>query len=94
MLGLLRFNKDGGEREFFTEYPASRSGTQSTPVLTLKGINPIIADEIVDRLILAHYPSADVLTEMTMSAEFRAVSHLRAEEIELALIWPFSMVVN
>jgi len=48
----------------------------------------------VDRLILAHYPSADVLNEMTMSAEHRAVSHLRDEAIELGLIWPFSMVVN
>ena len=42
-------------------------------------------------MILAHYPSAGVFTEMITSSEYRAVSHLRTEAIELGLIWPFSM---
>ena len=48
----------------------------------------------MDRLILAHYPSAEVFIEMVTSAEYRAVSPLRTEAIELGLIWPFSMVVD
>ncbi len=94
MLNLLRFKEDGGERKFFTEYGAPRGGTRPTPVLILKGITAIIGEEMVDRLILAYYPSVEVFTEMIRSAEYQAVSHLRTEAIELGLIWPFSMVVN
>ncbi len=92
MLNLLRFKEDGGERKFFTEYGAP--STRPTPVLIVKGVTAIIGEEIVDRLILAHYPSAEVFTEMIRSAEYQAVSHLRTEAIELGLIWPFSMVVE
>jgi len=49
---------------------------------------------MLDRLNLAHYRFADVFTEMIRSAEYRAVSHLPTEAIELGLIWPFSMVVD
>jgi len=94
MLNFLRFNADGGERKFFTEYAAPRGGIRPTPVLNLKGLTAVIGEEIVDRLILAHYPSVDVFTEMISSSEYRAVSHLRTEALELGLIWPFSMVVD
>ena len=47
-----------------------------------------------NRLILAHYPSGQVFTDMIRSAEYQAVSRVRTEAIELGLIWPFSMVVN
>ncbi len=94
MLNMLRFKKDGGERKFFMEYGALRGGYRPDPVLMLKGIGPVIAEEVVDRLILARYPSTEVFTEMVTSPEYRAVSHLRTEEIELELIWPFSMVAE
>lgn len=91
MLNLLRFKKDGGERKFFTKYGAPRGGFRPVPVLMAKGITPIIGQVVVDRLILARYPSAKAFSEMIASAEYRAVSHHRTEAIELGLIWPFSM---
>ncbi len=94
MLNLLRFKKDGGERKFFLEYGAPRGGHRPDPVLILKGIGAVIADEVVDRLILVRYPSGEVFREMITSAEYRAVSHLRTEAIELGLIWPFSSVAE
>ncbi len=94
MLNLLRFKPDGAETKFFTEYGAPRDGFRPTPVLLLKGVTSVIADEVVDRLVLAHYPSAEVFIEMVTSAEYRAVAPLRIEAIELGLIWPFSMVVE
>ena len=48
----------------------------------------------MDRLILVRYPSGEVFREMITSAEYRAVSHLRTEAIELGLIWPFSSVAE
>ena len=94
MLNMLRFKKDGGERKFFLEYGAPRGGHKPDPVLILKGIGAVIADEVVDRLILVRYPSSEVFRGMITSPEYRAVSHLRTEAIELGLIWPFSSVAE
>lgn len=94
MLNLLRFKKDGGERKFFLEYGAPRGGHRPDPVVILKGIGPVISEEIVDRLILVRYPSAEVFIGMLGSPEYRAVSHLRTEAIELGLILSFSMVTD
>ena len=92
MLNMLRFKPEGGERKFFLEYGAPREGHRPDPVLMLKGLGPVIADEAVDRLILVRYPSVEVFTAMVASPEYQAVSHLRTEAIELGLIWAFTKV--
>ena len=44
-----------------------------------------------DRLTIRKYPTKEAVLDLGASAEYRAVSHLRTEAIELGLIWPFSM---
>lgn len=96
MLNLLRFKEDGGRKAFFVKYgvPSGRhiKARGGGPVLILKGIGPVIADEEVDRLILVMYPSAKTFREMVTSDEYKAILPLRAEAIELGLVWPFSRV--
>jgi uncharacterized protein (DUF1330 family) len=91
VLNLLRFKNDGDERKFFEKYEAPRGGIRPVPVLIGKGITPIIGKEVVDRLILARYPSQEQFQEMVTSDEYRQQSPFRTKVIEMGLMWPFSM---
>lgn len=98
MLNLLRFKKDGGQDAFFLKYGAA-SGRHlgevgAAPVLVLKGLGAVIPQEEVDRLILVKYPSVKLFVEMVTSDEYQKILPLRADAIELGLIWAFSMVTK
>lgn len=91
MLNMLRFKQEGGERKFFLNDGAPRDGIRPVPVLIGKGITPIIGKEVVERLILARYPSKEQFLKMLTSDEYAQASHIRTEAIEMDLVWPFSM---
>jgi uncharacterized protein (DUF1330 family) len=91
MLNMLRFKNEGGEQKFFLNDGAPRDGFRPVPVLIGKGITPIIGKEVVDRLILARYPSKEQFLNMRTSDEYGQVSHFRTEAIEMGLVWPFSL---
>ena len=91
ILYILRFKNEGGERKFFLNDRAPRDGFRPVPVLIGKGITPIFGKEVVDRLILARYPSKEQFLKMLTSNENGQASPFRTEAIEMDLVWPFSM---
>lgn len=98
MLNLMRFKEDGGRQTYYSKYagPALRliQALGGEPVLILKGIVPVMANEEVDRLFLVMYPSAQSFHDMITSQEYRAIAHHRTEAIELGLIWSFARLIE
>ena len=94
MLNLLRFKDDAGKAMYYQQYGAKATqfirALGGGPVIILKGIAPVIADEEIDRLILVMYPSAEAFRGMVTSSDYQAIMHLRTDAIELGLVWPFS----
>ncbi len=93
MLNLLRFKEDDGESKYFNEYGAKAiamiTARNGWPVLSVQGIGPVIATEQIDRLILVRYPSVESFRDMIESEEYQLIAHLRAESIQLGLLFPF-----
>jgi len=96
MLNLLRFKPDGGRQMYFTKY-----GPKVSPMISklgggmkyaLKGEAAVIGTEVVDRLILVHYPDPKGFEGMIASDAYKAVSHFRTDAIELGLLFPFTII--
>ena len=94
MLNLLRFKPEGGREKYYGQYGAGVTPLMAKscdrPVLRMKGVASVIADETIDDCILVVYPSDAAFRAMITSDDYRAIAHYRTESIELGLIWPFS----
>jgi uncharacterized protein (DUF1330 family) len=96
MLNLLRFKPDGGREMYYQKYGAAVGQMIAKlgggPKIFLKGQAAVIADEVIDRLILVHYPNPEGFQSMIASDEYKAISHLRTDAIESGQVFPFSII--
>jgi uncharacterized protein (DUF1330 family) len=93
MLNLLRFNGDGGVAGY-GDYGSSVvpliQGAGGAPMLSARGITPIISNQEIDSMILVAYPSHEAFLSMLRSDAYRTISSKRTNSIELGLNFPFS----
>jgi uncharacterized protein (DUF1330 family) len=96
MLNLLRFKSDGGREMYYQKYGAAVSPMIAKlgggSKFILKGEAAVIADEVIDRLILVHYPDPKKFQAMIASDEYKAIAHFRTDAIELGQLFSFAMV--
>ena len=93
MLNLLRFSGDTGVAGY-GDYGSSVvpliQGAGGAPMLSARGITPIISNQEIDSMILVAYPSHEAFLSMVQSDVYRTISHKRTNSIELGLNFPFS----
>ena len=93
MLNLLRFKPDGGREQYFTQYAVKMQtlmqSSHGGPVMLLKGVTPVFAEEEIDQLILIQYPSMMLFRDMVYGPEYKEVAHLRTDAIELGGLHAF-----
>jgi uncharacterized protein (DUF1330 family) len=98
MLNLLRYQPDGG-RERYAEYAAA-----AQPFLDSVGGSVVYAGDCStlvvgpdahrwDAMLVVRYPSRSAFAEMVANPDYQAITHLRSEALEEAVLqathaWP------
>lgn len=91
MLNLLAFRPDGG-RERYEEY-----GESVAPLLDKAGgrivfmgppAPPLLGEDAWDLVVLVEYPSRQAFLDMTGSAEYAQIAHLRTEALVAGELHP------
>jgi uncharacterized protein (DUF1330 family) len=94
MLNLLRFRPDGG-RERYAEYSAA-VGREHLPrvggelLYAGSGVAAVVAEDgqAWDAVLLVRYPSRQAFLEMVTDPAYQAITHLRTEALEEAVLQP------
>lgn len=91
MLNLLSFKPDGG-RERYEEY-----GEAVAPLLEKAGgrvvffgkpAPALLGEDSWDLVVLVEYPTRQAFLDMTSSAEYQAIGHLRTEALTRGELHP------
>jgi uncharacterized protein (DUF1330 family) len=91
MLNLLRFKPDGG-RESYNKYaraivPFLQAVGGEVVFLGDSGGVPLVGDGW-DAVLLVRYPSRAAFSQMVADPEYQAITHLRTEALDAAVLQP------